>query len=180
MHGNIFISEHLCSNNNILCKVFWHTATDHENTGLVILDFDSGQFTKILHRINRNMPLRIVPLMVDQSEPGRAVRKSRAENRHAFLVSFIHNGVFIVVVCLDIFSHFNNKFSRRVYAGLHGIGDGSRCIVTDPKIILIYVGIVNAIDMQLPERGIIDKRSALVMTESKCFKKVLINNISAC
>jgi len=55
------------------------------------------------------MTFRIVPLVVHQAEPGRAVGKRRTENRHALLKRLVNDGVFIVVVRLNVATHLLNE-----------------------------------------------------------------------
>lgn len=62
----------------------------------------------------------------------------------------------------------------------HRIGNGTKRVVTHPQIVLVNECIVNAINVQVAENGIVNKLRAFIMKEAERLEKVLIDYVRTC
>lgn len=179
VHRNIFVAKYLSRNNDVLRKVLRHAAADHEDAGLVVLDLDFGQLAEVLDRVDGDVIVGVMPLVVHQAETGGAVRESRAEDRHAFLVGFVNDGVLVEPLLLDVLAHLDDELARRVRAGRHRVGDDRHGVVADAKLVLVDVGVVDAVDGQFAKLRVVGELRAFPVLEAKRLEEVLIDDVRA-
>src|SRR5436189_146575 len=75
---------HLTRRRHVPTLFVRYAAADHEQTAHLRFDFDFGELEKIPGRIDADMSVGMVPLVVNQSKASAAIAKCGNENRHVF------------------------------------------------------------------------------------------------
>src|SRR5437660_6449688 len=84
-------TEIIAGHYRVLREIFRDASADHEQSALFGGDFNFCQLKKILGRIDTEMLVRIFVLMMNQTEAGAAIAKSRAKDRYVFLECSQHD-----------------------------------------------------------------------------------------
>ena len=113
MHRGV-VAEDFGADDDVLGEIFRDAATDHENAGGGVFDFELRQFVEVLGAVHGHVRLVAASmLMRDHAEAGRAVAEGRAEDGDIALPGFVHDGVGALraAIFIEIPAHFRDELA---------------------------------------------------------------------
>ena len=88
VHGG-FVADDFGGDHDVLGEVFGDSAADHQKAGDAVLDFDLGQFVKVLDAVERDFGAIAAAVLVgDEAETSGTVAEGGDEDGDVFFVSF--------------------------------------------------------------------------------------------
>ena len=115
--------------------------------------------------------------MLDQAEAGRAVDEGRAEDRHVMLVGELDEAVLLLGVALaQPLAHLADERAARVGLRLQAVGDLADRVVAILQLLLVDIGVVDAVDVERAQRIIVRDFIGLVVLVAKRFEEIHVDD----
>ena len=118
-------------------------------------------------------------LVQHDAETGRAVAECRHEDRHVLVVAGLDEAIVLLAVLGEVAAHLADDFAAGVGARLEAVEDGGHGVVADAQFVFIDVVVVDAVDRQLAQLGVVDELCALVVAEAQALEEVLVHHDGA-
>ncbi len=143
------------------------------------MDLDVGQLAEVGDGIQDHIGLALlhpVNLMLHQTEPGAAVHKSRAEDRHVMLVRQLDEAVVLLAMLGQVLAHLADEGAAGIGLGLQLVGDLVDREVAVLQLLLVDVGIVDTVDVEAAQRIVVGHFQRLVVLVAKAFEEIHVDD----
>ena len=180
MHFDVVVAENFGADDSILREVLGNPSADHQKASRSGLDLDVGQLTKVGDTVERHIvaaALHSVDLMLDETEARRTIGEGRAEDRDVMLEGKLDETAFLFGVALaQPSAHLADEGPAAEGAGLEAVSNRSDRMVAILKLLLIDIGIVDAVDVERAQRIIIRNFIGLVVFVTKRFEEIHVDD----
>jgi len=177
-------AEDFGADDGILGEVLRHAAADHEKAGRLGGDLHVGQLSEVGDRVDGHVrPPRLDPfrLVLHQPEAGRGVGKGGAEDRRVLFERGLDQRARLLGVPVrEPAAHLADEGARRVGPGRKRVGDLFDRLVAGLQLLLVDVGVVDAVDVEGAQDAVVDIGRRLVVLEAKRLEEVHVDDGGAC
>ena len=125
------------------------------------------------------MGVRVVDLVDNEAKAGGTVGECRAKDGDALFITGQDDGVFVLAILGEVSAHFLDEFARGIGLGGQTVGNQAAGVITDAEFVFIDVGVVDAVNVQIAEGGVIHELAAYVVVEAHGFEEILVDDVGA-